>query len=357
MRLKAAQHRFLLGTIGSWTVTRAVLLWPAAAPIAGVGVLVTAAALLGGSGRPVQFAMAPPFQAWPERALPLPPPRSAPIVANDVPAAPYAPWREPDHAARRLLLSLGGGEALAPQRLLRRATYAMAADAAPAPSPWIAPRGPSDERRFEGQAYLFVRPGSRSASLAGGGSLGGSQAAARIAYRLNHSGPMRTAIAARIYAPLRSKGAEAALGIDWHPLPAIPLRVSIERRQRLDLAGRNAWSAYAAGGFYAGGLPSGVELDGYAQAGIVGVRRQDKFVDGALRGGYRIGAGRVAPLIGAGLWGAAQPGVSRLDIGPRIALRVPLADHALSVALEGRMRVAGHARPGSGVALTIAADL
>lgn len=359
MRLKAAQHRFLLSTIGGWTITRIVLLWPAVAPVAGVGTLVTAAALLGALERPIRFGIAPVFEPWrvtapsPGPARPSPPLRSQTGVVTDM------RWSEPDRAARLLLLTLGGGEAVAPQRLLRRPSLAREADAAPAP--FAIPPSPAPatakRRRLEGEAYLFVRPGSGRASLAAGGSLGGSQAAARIAYALNGTGPVRAAIAARLYAPLRTRGAEAALGLDWHPLPAVPLRLSVERRQRLDAAGRSAWSAYAAGGFYAGGLPRHVELDGYAQAGVVGARRRDQFVDGALRFGYRLGEAPIVPLIGAGLWGAAQPGVSRLDFGPRAAVRVPLADHMVSVALEGRMRVAGSARPGSGVALTIAADL
>jgi hypothetical protein len=61
--------------------------------------------------------------------------------------------------------------------------------------------------------------------------------------------------------------------------------------------------------------------------------------------------------IGGGLWGAAQPGARRIDAGPRLSIRIPIADRALSVALEGRFRLVGNARPGSGAALTLATDL
>ena len=85
------------------------------------------------------------------------------------------------------------------------------------------------------------------------------------------------------------------------------------------------------------------------------MERRDGFVDGALRIGRRIGTGPDKLLVGAGLWGAAQPGVSRLDIGPRASLTVPVAGHSLVFALEDRMRIAGQAHPGSGVAFTVAA--
>lgn len=227
-----------------------------------------------------------------------------------------------------------------------------APDPVPAPFPAAAPT-PILPGRIEAQAYLFLRPGSGRA-LAAGSALGGSQAAIRIALPLDANG--RMAAAARLYAPLAAKGAEAALGLDWHPLPTRAIRISVERRQRLDRAGRSAWSAYAAGGLYTR-LPLDLRLDSYAQAGIVGTRRRDLFVDGAARIERPLPIGPTAIGMGGGLWGAAQPGAERLDIGPRAVLRMPAAGHVLSLAIEGRFRVAGHARPGSGVAVTIAGDL
>jgi len=103
-------------------------------------------------------------------------------------------------------------------------------------------------------------------------------------------------------------------------------------------------------------LPGRIELDGYAQAGVVGAHRQDLFADGALRIARRIEVGRSALLAGAGLWGAAQPGAARLDVGPHLALRVPAGATTVSVAVDGRLRVAGDARPGSGAALTLSTD-
>ena len=53
---------------------------------------------------------------------------------------------------------------------------------------------------------------------------------------------------------------------------------------------------------------------------------------------------------------AAQPGVERLDLGPRVALGLPLGRTAATLAAEWRVRVAGDAAPRSGLAITLAAD-
>jgi hypothetical protein len=58
-------------------------------------------------------------------------------------------------------------------------------------------------------------------------------------------------------------------------------------------------------------------------------------------------AGRLR--VGAGAWAGAQPGVSRLDAGPHLEVR--LGPAALSA--DWRFRVGGHARPGSGPTLTV----
>lgn len=239
-------------------------------------------------------------------------------------------------------------------------TPAMA-EAAPPPPPFNLPApsrvaSPRPESRWSGNAYLFARNGGGE-TLAAGGQLGGGQAAARIAWRLNRDGPSRFALAARINTPLDDRrGAEAAIGVDIHPLPSQPLRLSIERRIDVGGHGRNAWSAYAAGGFWRD-LGANIETDGYAQAGVVGAKSRDLFADGALRIVHRQAIAPVMVLrLGGGIWGGAQPGVERLDVGPRAALSMPVANTTLTTAIEGRFRVVGDAAPGSGVALTLAAD-
>ena len=281
-----------------------------------------------------------------------------PVVARtiSVAGAPPPVWAVPGRASHLVRMAVGGLYGGAVSGLLRRAVYNPPARSYGEAAPFLAqPPQPRAISRWSGSATAFVRPGSGAASLAGGGQLGGSQVALRLAYRLNAGTTTRTAAVVRVYAPLGQQGAEAAAGLDWYPLAGVPLRFSIERRVALDRYGRDAWSAYAAGGFYR--EHGSVAIDGYAQAGVVGVRARDLFVDGAVRAGRKLPLGPVTAIVGAGAWGAAQPGAQRLDIGPRIAVTVPIADHSLSVALDGRMRVAGHARPGSGAALTLGFDL
>ncbi|WP_129586387.1 hypothetical protein [Sphingomonas montana] len=222
----------------------------------------------------------------------------------------------------------------------------------PEPNP-PAPVTPSAPSRWSGYAYVFHRADrGTTATLAPAGQIGGSQAAARIAYRL---GDTRLALAARLATPLRgTRGAEAAAAVDILPLPG--LRVGLERRVALGRDGRDAFAAYAAGGLYHAIGPR-LELDGYGQTGLVGAQRRDPFVDGAVRLHHRTPIGPTADLrVGVGGWGAAQPGAARIDIGPRAAATLRTARLPVTVAVEGRIRIAGRARPGTGIAFTLASD-
>lgn len=297
--------------------------------------------------------------ASPARAsvTPRPPGREtpSPLIAQAAPrpaAAVAAPPPKP-HAATAL-------QATAERREYPSQPSTTAQAASPPhnfdlPAPPLAPSLHRDSR-WSGSAYLFARHGSGEA-LATGGQLGGGQAAARIAWRFNRDGPARFALAARISTALDDRRtAEAAAGVDIHPLPGQPLRLSVERRVDVGGHGRNAWSVYGAGGIWRD-LGANIEVDGYAQAGIVGARSRDLFADGSLRIVHRQAIAPTMMLrLGGGAWGGAQPGAERFDIGPRAALSLPVARTTLTTAIEGRFRVAGDAAPGSGIALTLAAD-
>ncbi|MBV9929862.1 MAG: hypothetical protein JO013_02830 [Alphaproteobacteria bacterium] len=199
--------------------------------------------------------------------------------------------------------------------------------------------------RLSLSAWAFVRPGG-ARSLAPGGSLGGSQAGVRATYRPGgRASPL--ALSLRFSTPLgQAAGAEVAAGVDLQPMSRLAIHLLVERRQKLGRDARSAFGVTLYGGGEARLGP--LRVDGYAQAGIVGARRRDAFADGAARVALPLGALR----IGGGAWAAAQPGLSRLDVGPHAALQLrPLA---LSVSADWRFRVAGHARPGSGPAFTLA---
>ncbi|MEK6540856.1 MAG: hypothetical protein AABZ45_01910 [Pseudomonadota bacterium] len=216
--------------------------------------------------------------------------------------------------------------------------------------------------RWALSAWAFHRSGSAAPSLGGQGQLGGSQAGARLSYRLDGAG--RATLFARVSATPQGAGqgagvAEGAVGVTLRPVRSLPLSLVVERRQRLTgRDGRGAMAAYITGGVSDAPLVAGFTLDAYGAAGVVGARRRDAFAEGQLRATHaltRAGAARIR--VGAGAWGATQPGVSRVDIGPSLVIRVERASApSPRLSVDYRQRVAGDAVPSSGVALTLAAD-
>jgi hypothetical protein len=187
-----------------------------------------------------------------------------------------------------------------------------------------------------------------SRSLASGGQLGASQAGARLFYNFTR----QLAVVARLSSEVGRRGGEAAAGVRVRPLAGIPLWLTAERRQRIGQygGGRNAFALFAEGGVYGTHLPAGFTMNGYLQGGVVGAKRRDLFVDGGMavtRPLFRQFSG------GLGVWGGAQPGVARLDAGPRLSMKVR---GRFSVDVDWRQKLAGNARPGSGPAITLSGD-
>jgi hypothetical protein len=206
--------------------------------------------------------------------------------------------------------------------------------------------------RWSVSAWLLQRREQDGPALAPGGTLGGSQAGGRLLYRINRDAAVPLSLSGRLYSPLHAaRGAEAAAGIDWRPFARLPLHLLAERRQALGRDGRSAFALTFYGG-HGGRLPGGLRLDAYGQAGIVGLRSRDLFIDGAVRLGVPVGPVEV----GAGAWGAAQPGAARLDAGPQASVRLPMLGTDVRLSADWRFRLAGDAAPGSGPALTVASD-
>jgi hypothetical protein len=219
------------------------------------------------------------------------------------------------------------------------------------PAPAAAPAR-AGARRWSLSAWSFVRRGEAQ-PLAVGGLLGGSQAGARLTYRVA-GGPARPlALSLRAASPLRRPaGAEAALGLDWKPSARLPLHLLAERRQALGDEGRSAFAILVHGGVGDARLGR-LRLDAYAQAGLAGLRSRDPFGDGSIRLSLPLSS---RARLGAGAWAAAQPGAARLDLGPQAALTLPLAGRSTTLAADWRLRVAGDAAPGSGPTLTLSTD-
>lgn len=187
-----------------------------------------------------------------------------------------------------------------------------------------------------------------SQSLASGGQLGGSQAGARLMYNFT---PQISAVL-RSTSQVGRRGGEIAGGVRIQPVRALPLWFTAERRQQIGQygGGRSAFALFFEGGLYGRPMPLHLLLDAYLQSGVVGLRSRDTFVDGAMtltRPVYKQFSA------GAGVWGGAQPGVYRVDVGPRVTMRVR---NNLKVHIDWRQRVAGNAAPGSGPAVTLAGD-
>lgn len=204
-----------------------------------------------------------------------------------------------------------------------------------------------DRLQLSAWALLRGRPGP--ASLATGGMLGGSQAGTRLTYSVT---PMLAA-SLRGSTPVGgARGGEIAAGVRITPFRSIPISLTAERRQAIGRTGggRSAFAMFIEGGLYQRPMPWGFALDAYAQAGVVGARSRDLFADGALTF-TRPMFGRYSA--GFGIWGGIQPSLSRVDVGPRVSMRIR---NNMRVHLDWRQRVAGNAEPGSGPALTLAAD-
>ena len=216
--------------------------------------------------------------------------------------------------------------------------------------PAILARTRIDRLQLSAWALLRGRQGLIAGpnSLAAGGQLGGSQAGARLTYNIS---PL-LGLSLRSSSPVGSRGGEVAGGLRITPFRAIPISLTAERRQAIGRygGGRSAFAMFLEGGLYQQPVVWGFNLDAYLQGGIVGARRRDLFVDGA--------AAFTRPLYGPfsggfGVWGGAQPGLYRVDAGPRLSMKVR---NNMRVHLDWRQRVAGNAAPGSGPAVTLAAD-
>ncbi|WP_343344502.1 hypothetical protein WJT74_10345 [Sphingomicrobium sp. XHP0239] len=223
------------------------------------------------------------------------------------------------------------------------------------PPPVAAPRPEGAlPDRWQLSAWSFLRDalGGRggTAGLAPASTLGGDQSGVRLLY--NHD--QNWGLAARYSSATGSvAGDEVALGLRYRPVPRWPLAFTLERREALSSgpAARSAFAAFLETGISGEPMPARFRLDAYAQAGAVGIEDPDWFIDGAATATRRL----YGPLRGGvGLWGAAQRGATRLDVGPRVSL--PLHKR-IRLHADYRARVAGDAAPGSGPTLTIAADL
>lgn len=292
--------------------------------------------------------------------VPLPSfgPREADPAVTPLPAA---------HPALRPVWAAAVARQLTPRALLARrgsdpvrvqlATLGLfefgAAEYTDTPPAPVAP-GASQTRfdptpsRWSASGWLTLRQGN-GIGAAPGGQLGGSQAGVRIAWLVD---PRRhIALFGRVVTPLSGSGREASIGVEWQPSRA-PVRIVAEQRFALD-GGKSGQGLGLVAGVDAD-MPGGFRLESYGQAGAIRRDRIEPYADGAARVTHAISGTRFA--LGMGAWGAAQRDAQRLDVGPSATLGVSVGGQRVRLALDWRQRIAGDARPGSGLALTLGSD-
>ena len=317
--------RFLASTLGLWIGGRVFLLWPEIDTVAKlVEAIVPSVAAL---------AIAPEASISTNKPSTSPSPR-AEKLSTAFPQNSSTGWMAVQHP-----------NPLKPEP-----------PAVAPPAPLLLPQRPVSHvtaaSRWTASGWLILRGG---APLANAAALGGSQVGGRIAYALDRD--RHVALSVRAMAPLHGRGAEIAAGVDWQPTAA-PVHLLAEKRIAVD-GGRDGTSLTLVAGLDPTRLPGDWRVEGYGQAGVIAR-------DGASTEGFADGAARLSqPVIeraamrfdlGLGLWGGVQRGAGRLDVGPSLALIVPAGERRLRFTLDWRQRVAGHASPGSGPALSVGTD-
>jgi hypothetical protein len=219
--------------------------------------------------------------------------------------------------------------------------------------------GNGTRNRLSLSAWMLWRPNLRQEANPSPLQLGGSQLGARLNYDVRRVGKTSNVNGyARFVMPIgQTSNKEAALGISVKRGKTVPVEIAVERRFAVTTGGKNAWSAFASSGVSDVPLGPRFSANGYAQAGIVGLRDRATFIDGEMSLMHPLAhLGKTSVQIGGVMAGSAQKSVNRFDLGPVITLRPKIGKQAIRVSASWRFRVAGNAEPRSGFALSIGGD-
>lgn len=212
--------------------------------------------------------------------------------------------------------------------------------------------------RWSADAWMMMRQERAGIPASGLPRYGGSQAGAVLRYHLApHSGHQPIAYLRTTSALGAISENEAAFGVAARPLARLPVMVGVEGRAyraNRETSFRPAALAYTQLPPFS--LPLGATGEAYLQGGYVGGKYKTAFVDGQVRADRPLA--RIAGTevrIGGGIWGGAQKGSQRLDIGPGATAAFDLGGVPSRLSMDYRFRVLGDAEPGSGPAFTVAA--
>ena len=187
-------------------------------------------------------------------------------------------------------------------------------------------------------------------------SYGASQAGGVLRYRLAPTSRWQPEAYVRVTSAIHvADDRELAAGLAVRPVAGLPVAVMGEGRLRERNGAAIVRPAVMAVTEIAPRqLPGGLEADLYLQGGYVAGPDATAFGDGQLRVTARLARFEPGTLrAGGGAWAGAQQGAARVDIGPTAQLDLPVGRAGVRLALDYRVRVAGEAAPGSGLALTL----
>lgn len=212
--------------------------------------------------------------------------------------------------------------------------------------------------RWSADSWLFLRSADRQIARAGAtfGIYGASQAGTVLRYRLRPDSAIDPKAYVRIVQSLAAPSqSDAALGLSVRPFAEIPVAAMAElRATRIQGATELRPALLAVTEISPLELPLGTRMSAYGQAGYVGGKFATAFADGHAVVDRAVTQFDLAELrAGAGVWGGAQQGVHRVDLGPTVQARMRLADVPVTIGVDYRHRVEGNAEPQSGMALTV----
>lgn len=220
--------------------------------------------------------------------------------------------------------------------------------------------------RWSVYGWSLLRRGGSAPVLAPAAQYGGSQAGLLVRYAVSGDAGHRAALYARAAGALStSDDRMLALGVSVRPVPRWPVDLALERRLALGTGQRDRTALMAVAAAETTHGRTGIRLEAYGQAGMVGFSDPIGFFDLQLLATRPVlRRDRAALALGAGLWAGGQqnpdgkgekPWGHRIDLGPRAALTLPVEQGSLALALDWRQRIGGDARPASGAALTLSA--
>jgi hypothetical protein len=213
--------------------------------------------------------------------------------------------------------------------------------------------------RIGGSFWTLWRNGSRPSAIAENGQVGGSQTGIRVRLpvaRINQRSLLN--MSARLSSPLsQSDGLEGSIGASLMLGNKVPIELIGERRFSFDKQSMARWSLTAASGVNEFKVGRQMQLDGYVQAGIVFARTKQPFLGGnAVLSRALFNKNADKYRIGIGIWGDAQEGASRVDIGPDFTVKTAVAGTPLRLSGQWRFRLVGDAQPASGPVIVLGGD-